>query len=160
LPALKKAAKRYSPEALLIGSMDATREGTKSQWLLVLGNNKWNWTVVNKRTDNVIASLLNQVTQVLAKNYLVKMAEMDQIWISLEVINITKRDDLTQLMQYLKQLTPVREVRLLQVSGDVIELSVRVRGSLAAFKQVTSISQHLDLKAQDRTGNKLYYAWH
>ena len=158
LPVLKAAAKRYSPEALLIGKMDIGGSGVKSQWLLIWGSNQWGWTVTDTKPDFAIASILNQITQTLSKHYLAKVEQDQHIWIGLEVINVIKATELTQLVQSLKQLTPVREVRLLQVSGDVVELSLRVHGSLATFQQSVAINKHLDLKAQD--GNKLYYAWH
>ncbi|RDI39848.1 DUF2066 domain-containing protein [Aquicella lusitana] len=156
---LKEAGKRYSPDALLIGNLEQSETGAKSQWQLVLGEDQWNWTITGKTSHDMIAELFNQISQTLAKRYVVKSANASQRWVKLEISNVNRRNDLSQLMQYLKQLTPVQQVQLSQVSGDRVELSVLITGSLSAFQQNASIGQRLILKEQDETDSKLIYEW-
>lgn len=158
LPALKAAAKRYSADAILVGTIEQTSLDFQSHWTLVLGTNQWDWNISEKFMDDILASVLNQTSQTLAKYYVEKAANAPQ-WIKMEVTNVTKRNDLVQLMQYLKQLTQVQQVQLVQIMGDVVEISILVRGSLATFQQNASVNQRLVLKSQDDANNKLIYQW-
>lgn len=158
LSTLKEAGKRYAPDAMLIGAIEQTNIDFQSHWQLVLGTNQWAWNISEKLIDDVIASVLNQTSQTLAKYYVEKAANAPQ-WIKVEVTNITKRDELVQLMQYLKQLTAVQQVQLVQIVGDVVDISILVRGSLNAFQQNASVNQRLVLKSQDEANNKLIYQW-
>ena len=63
------------------------------------------------------------------------------------------------LIQYLKQLTPVQDVQLLQVTSNSVKLSVLVRGSLATFQQHASIGQRLIPSGSESNENQLVYEW-
>lgn len=158
LPILTKAGKRYSPDAMLIGNVVQNGESYQSEWELVLGSNKWNWSIIDKSREEVVANALTQVSQTLAKQYVIDKVSQVMI-LNVEVSNINQKDDLAQLMRYLKQLTPVRQVHLAQLDGDKVGFAITVRGTLANFEQHASLGQHLVLKASDEANNKLIYDW-
>lgn len=155
---LKEAGKRYAPDALLIGAIKQTDIDYKSQWQLLVGNNQWHFDLSDRLLTELVTQLMNDVSQTLAKYYVEKIANEPQ-WIKLEVTNITKRDDLVQLMQYLKQLSAVQQVQLSQVMGDVVDISILLRGSLTNFQENATIGKRLILKSQDDSNNKLIYEW-
>ncbi|HEX4044791.1 MAG TPA: DUF2066 domain-containing protein [Gammaproteobacteria bacterium] len=159
LPLLKTAGQRYSPDAMLIGYVQHENGSVQSKWELVLNDNKWQWHLSDKTMDGVIFALMNQMSQTLAKQFIVKADQTSQFWLTLEVSNIAQRDDLTKLIQYLKQLTLVQQVQLLQVSGDTVELSLLVRGSLETFQDNAILNQRLVLKSADTANNRLIYEW-
>lgn len=159
LPALKEAAKRYAPDALLIGKMKANNNTYQGEWQLILGKEQWKWDVTEKSADAVVDSVMSLVSQTLAKHYIVKELDVPDLQLKLEVMNITQRNDLNELLKYLKQIPLVKQVQLLEVSSDVVELSILVRGSSAAFQKNASIGQRLSLKYQDPRDNKLIYVW-
>jgi hypothetical protein len=131
----------------------------QGKWRLLLNGNAWNWTINDKTTEGEMSALMNLVSQTLAKNYIVKTASAQGLTLKVEVTNVTERDDLAALMQYLKQLTPVDQIELVQVSGDVVDLTVVVHGNLAGFLKNAAIGQHLVLKSQDDSSNSLVYEW-
>lgn len=159
VPVLKEAAKKYAPDALLIGSINKTGQGVESKWRLVLDANEWSWTISGRNADSVISDLMKQVSQTLAKTYSVKTSGMDEQWLKLQVNNITQRDDLAELMDYLRQMAMVGQIDLNQISGDTVEVSVQVSGSLEAFQKNAAIGQRLVLKSQDNAANSLVYIW-
>ncbi|TAK75987.1 MAG: DUF2066 domain-containing protein [Gammaproteobacteria bacterium] len=161
LPVLQAAGQRYMPDALLVGNIQPDgNNGFQSQWQLVLGEDHWDWQIAGKTTNDVVMNMLNQVSQTLAKHYVVKPTDAPQLWLKLEVANVIQRDDLAQLIQYLKQLAPVvQQVQLMQVNGSQVELSVLVRGSLTTFQEHASIGNHLQFKSQDGETNTLLYDW-
>ena len=159
LPILKEAAKRYSPDALLIGTLTSEGNVFKSQWQLILGNDQWNWTLTEGDEEALITHLFSQVSKTLAKHYAEKTVNAPQLLLRLEVSHVAERNDLGQLIQYLKQLTLVQQVQLSEISGDIAQLSVLISGTLVDFQENAAINQHLVLKSQDAGNNKLIYEW-
>lgn len=159
LPVIKEASKRYKPDALLVGSIEQTGDGYESEWQLILGEDVWSWTITDRAVDKIIAAILNQGSQKLARYYIVKNANSQPLWLTIEVTNVTERTDLADLLRYLKQLPPVQQIQLKQVSGNVVELAVLIHGPLAAFQQNAAINQRLIFKSQDDAKNKLIYDW-
>jgi hypothetical protein len=61
-------AKRYSPEAILIGDITENENDVQSKWELVMGDHHWNWVIHENTTNAVISSVVKQVQQaVMAK---------------------------------------------------------------------------------------------
>jgi len=158
---LQGAAKRYSPDALLIGEIEENDHGSQSQWQLIMKDKQWDWKIANNSTDGVISNVMNQVSQAVSGRYAAKtvMNKAALLWVKVEVGHLTKRRDLIRLVQYLKQITNVQQVELIQIEGDIVKLSVQVQGSLAAFEQNVLGSQHLVLKSEEDANTKLIYEW-
>lgn len=159
LPMIKEASKRYKPDALLIGSIEQSGDQFDSEWQLILGEDVWSWTISDRSVEKVIAAVLNQGSQKLARYYIVKNENSRPSWLTIEVTNISERTDLADLLRYLKQLPPVQQIQLKQVSGNVVELSVLIRGPLSVFQQNAAINQRLIFKSQDDANKKLIYDW-
>lgn len=159
IPALKEAGKRYAPDGLLVGTLTQTAKGYDSDWQLLIGNDKWDWHLSDTKRTALIAILMKQMSQVLAQHYVVKEISIPLQWLKIEVMNITQRTDLVQLMQYLKSLSLVKQIKLSQVSSDVVDLAVLVRGSSNAFIENTNAEKRLTLKFQDRADNRLVFVW-
>lgn len=159
IPVLKEAGKRYTPDALLVGEMQPAKDGYVSKWTLVLNNNQWNWEIPGATPEIMMADILHEVSQTLSKRYSEKTVKVQDSWVTLEVTNVSRDHDLEQLMNYLKQLTPVQQVQLSKVSSDSVELSVLVRGTLDTFEENATIGQKLVLKSQDENAARLVYEW-
>ncbi|EKD69949.1 MAG: hypothetical protein ACD_46C00690G0003 [uncultured bacterium] len=157
---LKQAGMRYSPDALLIGKIEKDKNGGwKGQWRLILDENQWDWRITGNDMDMLLGDTLNQVSHTLSKQLVVKNPGAPVSWVKLQVSHVTRGDDLDQLMQFLRQLSPVQQVELSQVDGDVVELAVQVHGNLATFQQNVNIGQRLEFKSLDKQMNKLVYEW-
>ena len=159
LPALQEASKRYAPDAILIGNIVAIGHGFESRWRLLVGDQQWNWDVAADAPVFVVTKALREVNQALAKRYAVNSADEPLVRLKLEVSNITERDDLARLVRYLNQLSPVQQVELSEVSGDVVELTVLVRGPMERFEQNTLVGDRLLLQGQDVETKRLVYQW-
>ncbi len=159
LPVLESAAKRYSPDALLIGNLAKTNDGIQSQWQLILGKHEWTWKISDKTDENIISTITSQISQTLAKQYVVKISSGPTAWFRLIISNVTEGTDLTSLMQYLEQLTPVKQVRLLQITGDTVQIAVLISGSQDGFEQSAVIGQHLVLKETNADIQQITYQW-
>jgi hypothetical protein len=157
---LNSAGKRYAPDALLIGKVIDNKSELSSRWVLVVKGNSTEFTVSNLSPDLLFSDLLNQVRQTLAKQMATVTPEaLPQIALKLQVTNVSEPEDLTQLMAFLKQLTPVLRVQLSQVLDDVVDMDIQLQGTLASFQQNTALTQRMMLTSQDATSNKLIYEW-
>ena len=160
LPTLRAASQRYSPDGLLIGKLVQTQEGVDSQWTLLLNGQTWHFTLTQKTREALIPDVINDIMQVLTKQYAVKTTTASSSWLKLVVSNVTQGDDLKRLMQHLEQLTPVQQVRLDGIQGDTVELDILINGPREGFEQSVVIGQHLILKSPpDSTEGSLTYAW-
>jgi hypothetical protein len=160
LPVLKEAAKRYAPDAILIGSIVTGHTDIQSHWQFLLGDQEWKWTLSQNTSEEMIVAVINQVNEVLAKHYEIKVSDNAPAWLKLEITHINQRDDLKQLIHYLKQLTSVLQVHLMQITGDTVEISVLVRGPRDVFEQSAVVGQHLVLQSQEaKTNEILMYEW-
>ena len=130
-----------------------------SDWELVLNKMTWKWSLEEKTRKATATTIMQLVSQTLAKQYITKAIEEPKIWLKLEVINVTEPRDLQELLKYLKHIKLVQQVRVLEVSSDVVELSILFRGSFAGFQRNISLGQRLSLKYQDPRNNTLGYVW-
>lgn len=76
-----------------------------------------------------------------------------------QVANITKSNEIDDLITSLKQLESVRQVTLTEISGDEVALDVQVKGSLQEFLLAIAQEERLVLTSQDETENTLSYDW-
>lgn len=159
VPILKDAGKRYGADAILIGNINASSGELDSEWQLVLGKDEWHWAITDKSPETVVANLINQVSQALAQHFVNTAANEKLQWVRVEVNHVLARHDLDKLMRYLSQLGPVQQIRLSQVVGDMVQMSVLVDGTPHGFQQNAAIGQHLVLKNSDELRNKLIYDW-
>lgn len=159
LPVLKTAGKRYAPDVYLIGNIQQNVGGYETQWELVSNTKKWDWAADDRSIEKIIADVIEQVSQHLSNRHALKSVHPADIWVKLEVTNIIDRNELTELVQYLKQLTVVRDVQLSQISGNLVKIAVLVRGSLDTFQQNAALGQHLLLKGEYADANILMYEW-
>jgi uncharacterized protein len=160
MPILKEAAKRYSPDVYLVGKMQQEKDIFRSDWRLLLGNDEWHWTASDKNPAQIIATVMSEVSATLSKYYEVKLINTKETWIKLEVSNINDRTELNSLIQQINQLQAVQQVQLSQVMGDVVDLSVQIRGTLEGFLQSMAINHYMEFKGQDAATNMLNYRWH
>ncbi|OGT40185.1 MAG: hypothetical protein A3F12_08005 [Gammaproteobacteria bacterium RIFCSPHIGHO2_12_FULL_38_14] len=159
IPSLKQASKRYEPDALLVGHMEEVTGGVTSVWRLTSGNNQWDFVINELNSKDVIASLMSQVSQTLAKRYVVKTTNATSTWLKLTITNVTGSNDLPQLMQYLQQMPDIMDVRLQRIIGDVVEVKILVKGSLETFKQNAAVGERLVAQTEDEGSRQLVYEW-
>lgn len=159
LPDLQRASARYAPDAMLIGTMVESKGGYDAHWNLVLGERIWDWSISAPTAAGVIADVLDDVSQTLSRKYEAKANSNPSTWLTMDVKSVAEREDLAQLIRFLKKLTPVQEVELTQVNGTQVSFAVQVQGDLETFRDNASLGQHLILRDQETGKNKMIYEW-
>lgn len=157
---IQNASKRYSPEAYLIGNIQQNMAGFQSQWQLNLRGKHWNWSIADVSLDKILANLVNEIKMTISDREVeVKDNDNNTIWIKLEVSNIRHKYDLMQLINYLKQLTIVKEIDTSGFSEDGVKIAVLVNGSLGSFIQNAAVGQRMILRGEFDEANTLVYEW-
>lgn len=156
---LNEASKRYHPDVLLVGDIEATVEGVQSKWQMQMNTGQWSWRISEKTLDAVAAAILNQVNQTLLAQYDLRPAFDRDTLLHIEVSHIFKPDDLSRLIRYFKKMTGVETVELSEVEDDRVDLSVLIRGPVDAFRQQIVTGSHLVLKSENQDMNRLSYEW-
>lgn len=159
LDQLKQASQRYASNAILIGHVTATATGASSQWQLMLGADQWSWNITGKDAAEVFTGLANNISDTLAGRYSTVVTNAVQSHITLKVVGLNQQADISQLMKYLQQLTPVAGVQLQSVAGDAILLDVNLRSSPQAFVQAASLGTNLQPITGDSVDGVLQYKW-
>jgi hypothetical protein len=146
LPALETASKRYDSDAMLVGRIMQTDTTVNSQWRLQLGTEQWSWDIPGTTVDQVLKTVIDNVANTLATRYATVISTTVQTKLSLKVTGVTQQADLLQLMQYIKHLTPVLDVQLAEVAGNVVTLNVSLRGNKQAFTELLALSKLLQVQ--------------
>ncbi len=154
---LMNAAKRYASDAILSGRIVQNANGYDTQWKLVMGADQWGWNVTGKTLPDIFAALISHVADTLAGRYATVISNTVQTNVDLKIVNITESDDFTEAMNYIKHLTPVANVQLMQVTGGEIMLNVSLRGTQTSFIQALSVGQKLT--PVESEGKQLVYEW-
>ena len=159
LPKLLNAAKRYSSDAILIGRITQDVNGYNTQWKLIMGNDQWGWNITGKTIPDVLAAMADHVADTLAGRYATVITNSVQSRLTLKIINVSEADDFVQVMNYIKHLTPVSDVELVQISGSEMILKVNLRGTQDSFSQALSVGQKLTPVTTDDKQPVLVYQW-
>jgi uncharacterized protein len=160
LTVLKPASQRYDSKAILMGHLTQTTAGVTSNWQLLVGDEHWDFNVAGKNLQDVFGSLVNQISDTLAKRYSAVITDVVQTNIILKVTGLKQQSDLALLMKYLQQLTPVANVQLKSVNGDEIILTLNLRGTQQAFVQAVALGSNLKPVASTTPADdSLQYQW-
>lgn len=62
---LSMAAKRYSPDALLVGEIVEYSDGAQSNWRFIMRNTQWNWRVNGRTANALVIGVINQLKEAL-----------------------------------------------------------------------------------------------
>ena len=161
LSVLSLASQRYSPDGILIGKIDKLTTGEKlqSEWQLVWNNQNFRWKIPGNTQKEILHSLVNNVSKVFNQSPQVAVAHpIATQSLILKISNVSRPEDLSQVLNYFKQVQMVQQVNLREVSGDNIELVVIAKGSSDDFQQDIGDGNRLKLKMLE-SDNILQYEW-
>lgn len=158
-PKLLAATKRYGSDGILIGHIMQDTNGYTTQWKLIIGSDQWGWNMTGSTLQDILATMADHVADTLAGRYATVITNTVQSHFILKISHITEADDFVQAMNYIKHLTPVSNVELVQIIGSDLILKVSLRGTQESFTQALSVGQKLTPIATDGKQTMLVYQW-
>jgi hypothetical protein len=159
IPKLLNAAKRYTNDGMLTGHIVQDAAGYNSQWKLVVGNDQWGWNITGKTLTDTLAAMADHVADALAGRYATVITNTVQSEFTLKVTNVSQADDFVQVMNYIKHLTPVSDVQLVQITGSDVIMKISLRGSRESFAEALSMGQKMTPVATDGKQSEWTYQW-
>lgn len=159
IPILMNAAKRYESDAILIGRIIQDPTGYNTQWKLIMGGDQWNWTLPGKSINDPLTTLTDNIADLLAARYSTVVTEAVETQLTLKITGITQSDDIGQLIDYLKHLTPVADAQLVKVASGEVVLTVSLHGDVDAFTQALSVGKKLTPVPAAGTQDMSVYQW-
>ncbi|MFZ2315156.1 MAG: DUF2066 domain-containing protein [Gammaproteobacteria bacterium] len=158
---LRQAGSRYAPNALLIGRLDWVNNEYQSIWELATDKQQWRWSSADKSVDALLDTVLGQVVQTFAKEETavagpVAVSKATPVRMKLEVYNINTPDEQAKLAEYLAHMTVVQAVNIDQVTGDTVDLSLALKGTVSQFHQAAADDKRIVFKSKDESGMYIY----
>lgn len=158
-PTLKKAAKRYACDALLVGRIIAEKNGYVSRWTLLLGGDQWTWNIAGATKEDLLNTLTNYTADTLAGRYAVAVSRVLQAKLMLKITGITETNDLDSLVGYIKHIASVMDVEPIQILGSEAVVRVKVQGSQQSFTEALALGKRLTLQPSPSDSDLLVYEW-
>lgn len=158
-PNLLNAAKRYGSDALLIGRIQLDNTGYKTEWTLLNGSNQWHWAITDHNVENIVQTIIDRTTELVAANHAVVTTNTIQTHVRLRITGIAEQADFARLISYLNHLAPVANVNIAKISGDEMILNISLRSTDEAFIQSLSTSKKLIPLSTPDDSQLLAYEW-
>ncbi len=65
---VKQASQRYSPDAILVGNVQHTEDGTwEAEWTYLMNDEQKNWAVDGDQANVVLKNGIDQLTDILGR---------------------------------------------------------------------------------------------
>jgi hypothetical protein len=158
LPVLQQASSRYANEALLIARVLKLQDGYVIQSKMLIKRKEWNWNIPGKTLDDVVAILMDNITDAMAGRYSTASSNVSQLQVTLKVTGISEEGDLSGLTEYVNHLSTVSDVAPIRIESGEVLLKVSLRGTKEDFIQALSEGEKM-LPAADTDENMLHYQW-
>lgn len=159
LALVKRMSHRYDADGLLIGAITEQDHKAQSRWILLVGKQQWTWSIAGAGPSSIVQSSIDQASQALVKYYVTDTDAASLLWVKLQVTNIKKRSELATLLKELNKISALEQAELSEVQGDVVQLDIQVKGTLAFLQEQLKVNRHLTLKSQDEDNHQLTYEW-
>lgn len=159
IPKLLIASKRYKSDALLIGHVNKTNDLFTTQWKLIMGTDQWEWNISDKTLNNIIPTLVDNITTTLSARFAVVTSNTIQKNIILKITGISQQTDFSQLIRYLNHLTPVANVSISSINGSVVLLNISLRSNEESFLKAISLGQKLSIINTDNKTSTMIFQW-
>lgn len=148
-----QASRRYQPNAVLIGRIDAPAMGSASaNWTLVVDGQPTNWEGANGAPADIAGAAIQHLADIYASKFVIKTGAQTIPALRIVVSDI---DDLTgygRVLNYLRSLSPVEDVEPSTVAGNTVTFTVSAKGSVADIQQTIALGELLVSDNQPLSG--------
>lgn len=135
-----QASKRYQPDAILIGHVDANNPAG-AQWTLKMGGQTTRWDGISGKPVDVAAAAIQHVADLYAAKFAIRTGAGVQQVPALDVVvsGIGNLAGYARVLKYLHSLNAVNTVEPMQVAGSKVTFKVSAQGTVADLKQTIGL---------------------
>ncbi|WP_415901424.1 DUF2066 domain-containing protein [Neptuniibacter sp. QD29_5] len=157
---ISQASTRYKPDAVIAGRLTKSEsEGVSVAGLFI--NDGINQPLAESgNIDQVANAVINRVADTLFKPIVSYKLSHFQTGVAVQVENISNLSDYVQLIDFLKRLSVVRQVKIERAIGNQITVRLNLDGSEEQLRQAISLEPQLQmldsLRNQDGSAVMVY----
>lgn len=142
---LQRASLRYHVTNIIAGKIYSLPEGNwQGDWLAILDNNQpIQWQNQGASVQQVIQLAIGNLANTLAQRYATTTTQSSQTQLTLQINQVSGLNQYLAVMQYLKNLPIVRDVKLIAVQAQDLIVQITIAGSEQDFMQAIQQDQKL-----------------
>ena len=138
-------ARRYSPNALLVGSIvGRSGQGWQGDWEVRFDDQVFTWNFKASSKQVVIDQVIRQLAKTLAREYALDGQQQFDQSLLLSVSELEGIQKLIKVEQYLKSLNVVDSVRVAMVSKDVVTYRLQLRNNPEDLQRLIEFGEILE----------------
>ncbi|QLH43951.1 MAG: DUF2066 domain-containing protein [Coxiellaceae bacterium] len=137
------AAQRYGANSVLLGSFTPRGQQWDSNWLLEMDGTVQHWQLTGDSPAQIIDRLMTNLSNIISSQSQVLSAGGNKQVVRLRITNVNGIDDYAAVTNYLRTLSPVNDVAVVNVNPQDITVDVTTTGGQNALIQALSVSQQL-----------------
>lgn len=160
---LQQAAGRYNADMVVAGKLKQVDGIWQCEWRLLGGMQSTTWQSASADLNNELESMFNQLAEKLivryGRDFKSKMARKS---ISLRVNGVDNAVEYARVLEYLKKLTPIKQVEVSSVSGSEAVFLLTADGGKDAITKALNMDTTLvlefnNLAQQTENSDQLLY---
>ena len=140
-------AKRYAPDALLVGQIiGRSGKGWQGDWEVRFADQIFKWKYEASAKQDVIDQVIRHLARILALEYALEDHRRVEQSLLLSVSALDGIDNLIRVQKYLKSLNAVDSVRVAMVNRDVVTYRLELRNDPEDLQRLIEFGEVLELE--------------
>lgn len=163
LKQLQDLAQHYGVSCILAGAiLNRENEAIESQWRLYLNGSIMEWQTNGANTEQTLMNGMERALDMLVTQLGIIESKGLQSIIDLHINDVHNLKDYAQVLDEIKNMTPVSEVTVRRVSENRLTLRIKLSGGVDVLSTALNTSEHFvaETSAETELGNyQLFYRW-
>lgn len=148
---LKAATKRYSSDTILAGCISKNSDNSwQGKWFMILNDKIWSWYSKANNITLLSSAVLNNAFMLLTKPLTTNEGSQTNQSITLVISNVNTLETYSKVAKYLRSITQISSVSLLEIDSDNVTLNVVAIGGIEALRNsIKSRTRLTETKSTD-----------
>lgn len=154
---VERASSRYGANLIVAARLSESGGKTQIRWQAEMNGAEQRWSSEGNAQQAMTAGI-NELTDRLARNYTQVLADSSMAQnFMISVSNVLSYTDFTKVMEYLKRLDTITDVRVLNLDTEKLDLDIRFKGEKHILQRTLALGRLLvDEQITDGTGMEHY----
>lgn len=149
---LLAAASRYSPDAVLVGSVFNAGDGLwGGRWTLLRDGQRERWESSGASPEAVATDAIDALTERYAEEFAVHGAMPGESVALIEITEVGQLRDYAAVQSYVSRLSVVKDARLRLVDGGTLRFELELNGGVRALEQAIALGRVLEALPPEET---------
>lgn len=147
LDGIQTMARRYSPNALLVGQVvGRSGKGWEGDWEVRFADQVFRWRHEASSKQDVIDQVIRRLARILAQEFALEDHRRLDESLLLAVSDVNGIGNLIKVQRYLQSLNAVVAVRVATINQDVVTYQVKLRNDPEDLQRLIEFGQVLELE--------------